>query len=51
MKNIRYITIHAAATTPSMDIGVKEIREWHLARGWRDVGYHFVIRRDGTLEK
>ena len=33
-----------------MDIGVKEIRQWHLDRGWNDVGYHFVIRRDGTLE-
>lgn len=34
-----------------MDIGVNEIRKWHTARGFRDVGYHFVIRRDGTLEK
>ncbi|MDQ7799551.1 MAG: N-acetylmuramoyl-L-alanine amidase [Candidatus Edwardsbacteria bacterium] len=22
---------------------VNEIRKWHLARGWREVGYHFVI--------
>lgn len=53
MKNIRYLTIHAAATSPSMDIGVKEIREWHLARKppFRDIGYHFVIRRNGVLEK
>lgn len=47
----RYITVHASATSPSMDIGVDDIREWHLARGWNDIGYHFVIRRDGTLEK
>lgn len=47
---MRYLTLHAAATTASMDIGVHEIRQWHLARGWRDVGYHYVIRRDGTLE-
>jgi N-acetyl-anhydromuramyl-L-alanine amidase AmpD len=33
-----------------MNIGVKEIREWHLDRDWDDIGYHFVIRRDGTLE-
>jgi N-acetylmuramoyl-L-alanine amidase len=33
-----------------MNIGVDEIREWHLARGWSDIGYHFVIRRDGTVE-
>ncbi|WP_237673814.1 N-acetylmuramoyl-L-alanine amidase [Vreelandella profundi] len=48
---MRYLTIHCAATTASMDIGVDEIRQWHLARGWRDVGYHYVIRRDGTLER
>lgn len=39
-----------------MDIGVKEIREWHTAKppkgnGWRDIGYHRVIRRDGTVEQ
>ena len=34
-----------------MDVGVREIRNWHLRRGWLDVGYHYVIRRDGTLEK
>jgi len=22
---------------------VREIRQWHLQRGWRDIGYHFVI--------
>ena len=33
-----------------MDVGVVEIRQWHLARGWLDVGYHYIIRRDGTLE-
>lgn len=53
---MRYLTIHCAATTASMDIGVDEIRRWHTdpkphGRGWRDVGYHYVIRRDGTLER
>jgi len=34
-----------------MDIGVDEIREWHIKeRGWKDIGYHYVIRRDGTIE-
>lgn len=22
---------------------VREIRNWHLERGWRDIGYHFVV--------
>lgn len=33
-----------------MDIGVREIRQWHKEKGWLDIGYHFVIRRDGTVE-
>lgn len=45
-----FIAIHCAATPPSMDIGVPEIRNWHLAKGWRDIGYHYVIRRTGEVE-
>lgn len=46
-----FIVVHCAATGPSQDIGVKEIRKWHVEeRGWLDVGYHFVIRRNGTIE-
>lgn len=45
-----YIVIHCSATPPSMDIGVTEIDRWHRARGWLKVGYHFVIKRDGTVE-
>lgn len=34
-----------------MDIGVKEIRKWHTkGRGWKDIGYHMVVRRNGTIE-
>jgi N-acetyl-anhydromuramyl-L-alanine amidase AmpD len=34
-----------------MDVGVQDIRKWHRAKGWSDVGYHYVIRRNGTVEK
>lgn len=44
------IVIHCSATKPAMDIGANEIRRWHKDRGWRDIGYHTVIRRDGTVE-
>ena len=81
MRAITSVTIHCAATKPSMDIGVDDIRKWHTqpkhnadgtysymgkrykdktdlpraqqnrkGRGWQDVGYHYVIRQDGTLE-
>lgn len=45
-----YIVVHCAATKATMDIGVREIRQWHVQQGWLDVGYHFVIRRNGTVE-
>lgn len=47
---IRDIVIHATATYPSMDIGAKTIDEWHRKR-FRMIGYHYVIKRDGTVEK
>jgi len=45
------IVIHCAATRPHMDVGVKEIREWHKERGFEDIGYHYVIRRTGIVER
>jgi N-acetyl-anhydromuramyl-L-alanine amidase AmpD len=44
------IVFHCSATRPSQDIGRREIEEWHVAKGWTAIGYHFVIRRDGRLE-
>ena len=44
------IVIHCSATPPKRDIGRVEIDQWHKARGWAGIGYHFVVRRDGTLE-
>lgn len=45
-----YIVVHCSATPETMDIGVDEIRKWHRQKGWLDVGYNKVIRRDGTIE-
>jgi N-acetyl-anhydromuramyl-L-alanine amidase AmpD len=44
------LIVHCSDTYANMDIGVKEVNQWHLDRGWSGVGYHFVIRRDGTVE-
>ncbi len=50
-KATNFIVVHASATKRSADIGVKEIREWHIKqRGFTDIGYHYVIRRDGKRE-
>lgn len=46
-----FIVIHCAATPPNMDIGAADIDRWHRALGWLGIGYHWVIRRDGTVEQ
>ncbi len=47
---MRAITRHIIHCSASEFGDVAEIRRWHLARGWRDVGYHYIIRRDGEIE-
>ena len=51
MRKIDTIVIHASDTPPSMDVDAAEIRRWHVEdNGWRDIGYHWVVRRSGELE-
>lgn len=49
MNSFDQITIHCSATPNSRPVSVDEIRSWHLARGFHDIGYHFVILADGTI--
>lgn len=48
---MKYIVIHCAETFADMDIGAAEIDRWHRERGWRSIGYHYVIRRNGNVEE
>ena len=48
---VQYIAVHCSATQPTQDIGVKEIDRMHRQRGFLKIGYHFVIRRNGVIEK
>ena len=50
-KETEYIVIHCSATKASMNTDAKEIDRWHRQRGWRKIGYHWVIRRDGVVEE
>jgi len=50
MRTIKLIVVHTSATLPHQDIGVKEIDKMHKAKGWDGIGYHTVIRKNGTLE-
>lgn len=51
MRKIEKIIIHCSATPASADIGVSEITAWHKERGFLECGYHYVIRRNGEIEK
>lgn len=44
------IVFHCSATRPDQHIGAQQITEWHAAKGWTAIGYHFVITRAGDLE-
>lgn len=50
MREINRHIIHCSATSNDLDIGAKEIKGMHLANGWSDCGYHFIIRRNGVIE-
>jgi hypothetical protein len=46
-----YICIHCSATPPEVNWGVDEIRKLHVNdNGWSDIGYQWVIKRDGTIQ-
>tara|TARA_R110000796_G_scaffold76166_3_gene170443 strand:+ start:1409 stop:1846 length:438 start_codon:yes stop_codon:yes gene_type:complete len=51
MRKIKKIIVHCSATQEGKNISVDTIRKWHLKRGWRDIGYHFVIGLDGEIEE
>lgn len=46
-----FIAVHCSATRPSQQIDVDDMRKWHKAKGWSDVGYHYVITRAGRVQK
>jgi N-acetyl-anhydromuramyl-L-alanine amidase AmpD len=48
---ILFLFIHCSATRPSMNWDISDVRRSHLQRGFFDVGYHYVIKRDGEVQK
>lgn len=52
IQQVKYLVVHCSATPPDLDWGVADIRRLHQdAFKWKDVGYHYIIKRDGTVEK
>ena len=52
MREIKKVILHCTATEADKELSVAEIRRWHVeGNGWSDIGYHFVIHQDGTVER
>ena len=46
---INKIIIHCSATPEGKDYTVDDIRRWHKQQGWSDIGYHYVVYRNGDV--
>ena len=51
MRKIKQIIVHCSATKEGQDFKAKDIKRWHLERGFTDIGYHYVVDLDGTIEE
>jgi len=52
MRRISEIILHCTGTVASERTDVESIRRYHVGHnGWSDIGYHFVVKTDGTVEK
>ena len=51
MRSINYIIIHCSATEAGADIDIRDIDSWHKQKGWKGVGYHYVITESGKLQQ
>lgn len=50
-RKIREIIVHCSATPEGREVRATDIRLWHTRdRGFSDIGYHFVVSIDGTVE-
>lgn len=50
-RTITDIIVHCTATPEGKGVTVAAIKSGHLARGFKDIGYHYVIDLDGTINK
>ena len=51
MRKINKLIVHCSATPEGREVTVEEIDKWHKIRGFRKIGYHYVIYLDGSIHK
>lgn len=50
-RSIDEIIVHCTATKAGQSFDVEDVRRWHLQRNFRDIGYHFLVLLDGTVQQ
>ena len=50
MREIKKIIVHCSATKEGQNFNAKDITRWHLERGFKTIGYHYVVTLDGTIQ-
>lgn len=50
MRTINEIIVHCTATRAGQRFTVNDVRRWHLESGFNDIGYHFLVLLDGTIQ-
>jgi len=48
-RKINKLVVHCSAS--NQDVDIEDIKRWHIDRGWRTVGYHWVITADGQMQQ
>ena len=48
-RRIDYLVVHCTASPEGQDLTVAQIKADHLKRGFSDIGYHYIVYRDGTV--
>lgn len=51
MRQINRYILHCSDSDRREDDDISVINEWHVARGFAGIGYHFFIKKDGTVQK
>lgn len=56
MRYINKIIVHCTATEEGRSFTIEDVKRWHtlpppVGKGWRDVGYHYLVLLDGTVQR
>lgn len=51
MRKITEIIVHCTATVAGKNVSVEQIDACHKARGFKSIGYHYVIDLDGNVQR